>query len=426
MVSRSPSPQEPPGALTVLAHRDYRRVWSGQTVAYIGDAMLATAGGWLIARLTDSTAVMGAVRALITVPIVGIVLLAGVLADRYERRKILLTIQPLLSLLALLGAAVVAADRVTLPLVCVWFVLLGSLLAFSAPAKQALPGELLPVGLLPMAVSLQGATFSASQLVGSALAALVLTVAPLHWLFVANSVSYLPLILVLLRLRPRPVAMRLQHPESLTLTEGLRYAWAHREVRALLGTVSLLAVLLFPFSQVFLPFFVMRQLGGSERDLGLVLTGAGLGALVGCLLLTRLTPRVRGGMLVASCAVASLALWGLSLTQERGSATLLVALLGFGVEVSFALVLTLLQVAIPDRLRGRVLGLSEMMVVGVMPLAAIGLGLLADRISLPATMQLASVAFLVPSLVLLLSSRIPGFLPAEDAPRPVEIAPDGP
>ncbi|HEX8821453.1 MAG TPA: MFS transporter, partial [Archangium sp.] len=280
--------------LSALAFRDFRLYWAGLGISTVGDGLQSVAGGWLIARLTDSAAVVGGVTGSVMLPLLGLILLGGVLADRFERRKILLVTQSLLAMLALAGSVVVALGHVSLPLVVVWFLVLGALLAFNAPPEHALVGQLVPPSHLPSALVLRETSFSTAQMVGAGLAVALLGLGSLPWLFFINALSFLPLLVALWVIRPLPAPV--PAPEAAgdgTFREGLRYAWGHRPLRALLIANALIALLIHPFYKVFLPLFVKTVLGGSAQELGRVMFGAGLGTILGSLALARVAAEAR-------------------------------------------------------------------------------------------------------------------------------------
>lgn len=391
---------------------DFRRYWAALGLSNMGDWIQTVAGGWLITRLTDSATVIGAVTSAVTVPIMGLMLMGGVLADRHDRRKIMLTTQSLLCLVTLGGAAVVAMDQVSLPLVCLWFLLIGALVAFNAPSEQALLAQLVPPHQLQTAVGLFAASFSASQLVGTAFAATLLGVGALHWLFLANGLSFFPLIIVLLTVRPRArVPMPVRSVEQGTLREGLRYAWGHRHLRALLMANALVTVCVYPFCKVFLPIYVKTILRGSEFELGHIMFGMGAGAFLGSLLISRVARRVYGVTLIVTYGCVSLSLVGLSFATTLGMALASTVLLGFSISLAYGLTQTLLQVASEDRLRGRVLSFSELMQLGAPPLAALAMGALVDGLQFPSALRVAAFVFLIPTTAWLASALLPEALP---------------
>src|SRR6218665_1192373 len=386
------------GILSTLKFRDFRLYWLGLGISNVGDGLQNVAGGWLIARLTDSAAVVGGVTGTVMLPIMALMLVGGVLADRYERRKILLVTQSLLCLLALAGVVVVALGQVSLPMVVLWFLMLGALLAFNAPPEHALIAQLVPPGHLPSALVLRGASFSTSQLVGAGVAAGLL------------GLGSPPRLVLLGVIRPLPTP--LPAPETAgdgSFREGLRYAWEHRPLRALLGANALIAFFIHPFYKVFLPLFVKMVLGGSARELGQVMFGAGVGTFLGSLALAHVAPRARGTALIVTNVFVPLELAALAFTETLWLATLHCGLLGLGISLSYGLTHTLLQVTAPDRFRGRVISFSELMQMGLPSLAAIALGLLVDVLRFPITMCLGAAVFLVPATAWLLSARLSAF-----------------
>jgi MFS family permease len=393
----------------LLASRNFRLFLASIAASSMGDWMLQVAGGLLTVELTSSARVIATVQSVAAIPVAAVLLAAGVWADRFDCRNVLLAVHAALVIASVMATLVVATGHITLPLICVWYFSTGALMAIAAPSRHSLLAELVPAPHMATAVALRGFSYHASGLIGAAIAGAILCVGPLFWIFLANAASYVPAIVVLQLISPAcalPLESGRSAPPPSSLVSGVRYACRTPRVRALLGTTLFVSAVVNPFLATFLPLFVRTVLGATERSLVFVVGCCGAGALAGYVALPRLRralgPELAVCVGMLTCAGA---LYGASQAGALATAALAAGVLAFGVATTFGLLLTSVQLYVRPDMRGRVMSLCELGLAGVMPLAGIALGVLADRLDLRVTMRMASVAVICVAVLWLIAAR---------------------
>jgi MFS family permease len=385
-----------PTAMRALHHRNFQLFFGGQLVSLIGTWMQSLAQAWLVYRLTGSAVQLGMVGFCGQIPVFLFAAVGGAVADRFNRHRIIVATQASAMILASILTVLTLTGHVQVWHVFVLASLLGVVNAFDIPARQAFVVEMVGKEDLMNAIAINSSMFNGARILGPAVAGTLVAVIGEGWCFFANATSYLAVIagLLAMRLVPRkPVP----HPES-TLShyaEGFRYVAQTKPIRALLLLLGLVSLTGMPYA-VLMPIFADRILHGGSRGLGLLMSAAGAGALLGAL---RLAARreVRGlGRWVPVAAAGfgtSLILFSLSRTFWL-SAVLLVPV-GFAMMTQMASTNTLLQTLVPDRLRGRVMAVYSMMFMGMAPFGALMAGILADRLGAPGTVAAGGAVCLV-------------------------------
>ncbi len=394
------------GALSVLKHRNFRIYWTGQAVSLVGLWMQQVAQAWVVASITSDKAAIAMINFVSSLPMIALSLTGGVVADRYERRRILMVTQCALASCAFVYGWLVWSGNLTIDRVYILAIALGTAVAFDLPAQQALVPELVPREDIPKAISLNQAIFHGSRLLGPALAGVLIAVTSMSAAFFANGVSYFAVIVSLAIIRTPASAPRKAQSGSAALREGLRYIRDHEDVRALIAFTGLTTSFVFPMLVVFMAITVKTVYGGDETALGVVFSASGLGAMTGSLMLTRVPAATRGRVMCVSCALVGLALIGLSLAQDPWTAAVLVCVMNVNVALALGLNATMLQITVPNELRGRVMSVQGMMFTGLMPSVALGLGLVADHIGMRLTMGLSATAYILFALPWLLHAGL--------------------
>jgi len=333
-------------------------------------------------RLTGSSALVGLTLLLTQLPILVLAPIAGVLADRFNRRSVLLVTEIAGAIQAMALTLAAAMQVLGIAALLGLSLLLGVVNAFNVPARQAMVPLLLdrPADIRT-AVALSSASLHFSRLLGSALAAVILAYFDVSVCFPVNAVSYLASIFVLLQLgstMPAPI----RRVSIGTLHDGLRYCLAHREVRSILRLVIVTSLLLIPYT-VLLPAATHLWSGARAAQFARIMSAAGLGSLLAALalafrhesmLLRRVMPAsalVGGFCLVAlGLAAAGLPPWGV---------LAVVALLGFSLTLVISGANVTIQHQIPEALRGRVMGLFVMSFNGVAALGNLLWGTVSDH-----------------------------------------------
>lgn len=390
-------------SLRSLRHRDFRILWLGLTVSAVGTWMQIVAQSLLVLKLTHGSAfALGVVSLAQASAFFLFALVGGGFADRWNRKRLLLMTQSTLLCLAA-GLGVLTATG----LVRVWMIvamafLSGAALSFDQPTRAALIASLVPKEDLLNAVSLQSAVFNGASTLGPALAGLVIQRIGLSADFYLNAFSFLAVMFGLLTIHPPKLALPKERPRLATqVLEALRTV---KRDSILPGLLSAYGVLLFtgPSLPLLLPVLAVHRLGIDAGVLGFLFSGAGLGAVLGAVLVGSISgDGYRRPLLLSSFAVwsASLALIGFS----QAVPVTFAGLVGFGMAQSVigAIIAMQLQTRVPPGQRGRVMSLNTLLIMGVRPLGDFPAGALIGFYGAPFTaavsaalVSLAAIGFL--------------------------------
>lgn len=373
------------GAL--VRHRNFRLYWTGALVSNVGTWMQTVAQAWLVYKLTGSAALLGTVGFVQAAPAIFLSLIGGVLADRIERRTLMLGTQTAAMWLAFLLSALTFMQVVRIEHVIVIAFLAGTVNALNAPVRQGIISDLVPKDDLQNAVAVNSAQFQASRLMGPALSGLVLAAFGPAWCFFINGVSFLAVIFSLLMLElPERTSKRPRGSLLSQAGEGIAYVAKD----PLLGTLVLIAAVPAMFGMPYttlMPVFAERILHVGPQGLGLLMSATGLGSLCGALVVASLTNFKGRGRLQLTAAIvfgSMLMLFGLSHWMVISLLLLVVA--GTASMTYSSLNQTQIQTLAPDHMRGRILSVLTLTTFGMMPLGNLIGGIIAQRFSAPAVL----------------------------------------
>jgi MFS family permease len=373
--------------LGALAIPDFRKLWAGSLVSNVGTWMQQIGVGWLVLQLTDSPFWLGLVAFATALPILLFSLPAGVLADRIDRRRLIIGTQCAVAALATLLATLTATGAVRLWHILAITFLTGTLMAFDMPAWQSMLPDLVGKDRLMNAVGLNSAAFNGAAVVGPGLAGVILAAFGPAACFGINAASYLAVIAAMIAIRARSGGRAEGERASVreNLTAGLAFIKSRRLVLAFFALAAIVSLAARPYLQL-LPVFARDVLGGDERLYGTLMAANGVGALGGALLTTAFARVPRKGLvLLGSVGVFGAGLIAFALIPRAPVALALLVLVGGATTLFMSATNTVIQGLAPDDLRGRVLAVWSMIAAGVMPLGSLLLGGLASatgRVSL--------------------------------------------
>ncbi|MEM1114504.1 MAG: MFS transporter [Pseudomonadota bacterium] len=378
-------------AWSPFSQRAFTLLWTATLISNTGTWMNDVGAGWLMTTLNPSPAVVSLVQAATTLPIFLFALFAGTLADRLDKRSLLIAVNVLMCAVAAMLAWLVARGAMTPALLITFTFMLGTGAAFIAPAWQAVVPELVPREQLSPAIALNSLGINISRAIGPALAGVLITTAGLAWPFILNAASYVLIVLVLWNWRPPKKDASALPPEPLlhAIITGLRHAAHNQPFKATL--VRALSFFLFASAYWALLPLIARQLPGEGARLyGLLVAAAGIGAVAGALLLPRLKPRLdthRIAALGVFTTALSMALLGLANLPLWAMAASLLAGLGW-ITVLTSLHVSA-QTALPGWVRARGLSIFLMVFFGSMSLGSVLWGQLAQHTSIATAMIVA-------------------------------------
>jgi len=372
-----------PVRFAALRHRNFAILWSGLIVSNVGTTMQNAAMGWLMWELKHSPLWLGYLGLSFALPMCVVPLFSGAAIDRVNRIALLYVTQTAALLIAVALAVLTYSGHLT-----VWALLGASLLGatflgFDSPTRQALIPDLVPPRVLLNAISLNSASYNGALLLGPAIAGVLLGeygLAGAGMVFVLNAVSFLAVILALLLLRDvRTHAGGEPGPVLRALRDGFAFVWRRRLVFGLLGLSALTAVLGRSF-QPLLPNFTALWHGGSGAY-GFLLAGAGAGALIGAFALSAMHElRNQSAIMVGSGLVFALSVIAVALSPNLVFGGAMVFVSGVSATVFGAITATYIQIATPHELRGRVMSLYTITLIGLPSLGALGVGALAESL----------------------------------------------
>lgn len=367
-----------------LAHRNFRLFLFGQAVSLTGTWMQSIAQGWLVLLLTNSPFYVGLASALGSVGVLLFTLYAGVVADRTDKRRLVVITQSLSMVQAFLLAGLVWSDRVTVENVMALAAFLGVVSAFDIPTRQSFVVEMVGKEDLMNAIALNTSVFNATRVLGPVVAGLLIGPLGVGACFFLNGVSYLAVIAGLVAMRLPPYVPR---PASGSAWQGFRevvaFLGSDRRVSTLVVLTALLSIFGFPFL-VLMPVFARDVLHAGAAGYGVLVGSVGVGAMLGALAIAFFSGRIAKGRVLVVGGTA----FGLLLALFAASRTFLVSvgllgLAGCAMIVNNALTNTMLQTLVPDPLRGRVMGFYSFMFVGMAPVGAFQAGAFAERYGAP-------------------------------------------
>jgi MFS family permease len=387
--------------VAVRGSRNFRLYLTGQLVSATGTWMHFTASSWLIYELTSDGVALGVNGALLFGPMLVLGPYGGVLADRFDKRRILIATQAAFAAQGLAMAGLVGAGVIELWMVYALSLVAGVFIAIDNPARQSFYVEMVGEEHLTNAVSLHSATFTGSRILGSALAGILIAAAGVGVCFLIDGLSYVAVIGALLAMRPEEL-----HPQARSdrqrghLLAGLRYVWATAELRRPLLAAALVFTVAFQFG-VSIPLFAADTLRGGPEVLGWLGAFAGLGLFLGAITMANrnVAPTMhRLGVFSAAFGVA-MVLAGLAPAAAVAYAAMVP--LGF-VSMSFMITgNTLLQLRAPAQARGRVMALYGAAFLGSTPLGSVLVGWIGQVAGARATFFVGgAVALVVGAFVL--------------------------
>ena len=363
-----------------LRHRNFRLYLGGQFVSLCGTWMQTVAHGWLVLTLTNSAFAVGLVSTLGALPILLFTLYGGVLADRVDKRRLIVILQSLMLLEALALGTLTVLHLITVGWIIALAVFFGLLTAFEVPTRQAFVAEMVGRGELMNAIALNSSIFNVARVIGPAIAGvLIATVGPAGCFF-ANALSYVAVLVSLLRMRREEQEPHTKRLDLLmSFREGFRYVWRERWPRALMLLTAAFTIFGYPFMTM-LPVYARNELHLGASGYVALVASVGVGAASGALFLAGFgRSRSQARVALGAAAIFGLVLLMAAAAPGFWTAALLFTGSGLMMALNGIAANTLLQRQAPDHLRGRVMGFYSFTVLGLAPFGALQIGWMAEH-----------------------------------------------
>jgi len=379
-----------PRTFAALRHRNYRLFFGGQLVSVTGTWMQITALSWLTYQLTHSPFLLGLIGALGSLPMLVFAIPGGVLADRLEKRRIILFTQSSAMVLAFVLAALTGLQWIRVWHIALLAALGGAVMACDMPARQAFVIEMVERRDLMNAIALNSSIFNGARAIGPAIAGALVASVGAAWCFFINGLSFVAVLigLLLMRFPARPRREITTSPLA-DAVGGLRYLRTNSTVMglaALLGAISM-----FGWSYaVLMPVFARDVLHMGPQGLGYLMAATGVGALIGALTVASLSGYPLPRLLFGGAFTMAAALLGFSFSHTFALSLVLLAGAGFGGVMFMATANTAFQTSVPDEVRGRIMGVWGIVFAGSAPLGSLQAGTLAQYLGAPAAVRIGA------------------------------------
>jgi MFS family permease len=382
-----------PSILSALRFRDFRLLWLGLLISNLGTWMQFTATGYFIARGADSPhraalelGILGAARA---IPVLLLSPFAGVVADHFPRRRVLLITNVTIALTAFALALLATLQRLDLVSLIAISALNAGATGFDSPVRQSWVPSLVDRQFVGNAVGLNSVAFNAPAVVGPALAGLLIVWIGVAGAFYFNAVATLAVVVAVMMMRSSPPPTQHREPALLAIRRGIAFIAAHPVLRWIVIAQLVSAILVRPYSQL-VPALVVNVLHGGATGLGWAVSAIGAGGFGGALVTAYFAQRERRSRLwLQSGLLMSLGVLALAVVTTLAAALPILFLAGVGTLALLGATNTVIQILSPDDLRGRALSIYTMIAIGVVPLGSFVDGAIAAVIGLRTTFALA-------------------------------------
>ncbi len=398
-------------------HRNYRILFPANAVSNIGSWAQRIAQDWLVLELTHSGIYLGIVTALQFAPVLFFSLHSGALADRYNKRKVLIATNILGGLASLGLGTLVITGQIKLWYVFVFATVLGISTAIDAPVRASFTTEVVGQSDLPNAVSLNSANFNAGRLIGPALSGLLIATFGTGPSFIFNGLTYFFVIIALMKLDERAF-FHIDRPSTMTsVREGLRYAKARPDIYVVMLIVFFIATFGLNF-QIFNALMTTKEFHKGPASYGLLGTFVAVGSFSGAIFSTRLEHFRKTRFVIIAGGVFSLTVIVLSIMPNYVSYALWLPICGVTALTTLVTANSIVQVNSDQKIRGRVMGIYLLIFMGGTPFGSPLIGVLSEVIGIRETIAACGAISLLATLII-------WFRFADKVEVPIDISIDG-
>jgi MFS family permease len=384
-------------AVRALRYRNYRLFFGGQSVSLIGTWMTRIATSWLVYRMTHSAFLLGVAGFSLQIPFLLLGPFAGVWVDRLDRHRVLVITQILSMIQSFWLAALALTGRITVPDIIALSLFQGAINAFDMPARQAFVVQMVEDRAdLSNAIALNSSMVNGARLIGPSLAGIIIAAFGEGYCFLIDGISYIAVIASLLLMHITRQQARSQRTQLMReLKEGWQYVSHFAPIRSILILLGLVSLVGMPYT-VLMPIFAGSVLHGGAHTLGFLMGAAGVGALIGALILaTRRSVVGLGRMVALTSAGFGAGLFAFSNSRWLPLSLPLMMFTGFCMMTQMASSNTILQTIVDEDKRGRVMSFYSIAFQGTAPFGSLIAGAAASRIGAPKTLMIGGALCIV-------------------------------
>lgn len=387
-----------------LTHKNYRYYWTGQCVSLIGTWTQNIGQSWLVLSLTGSPFLLGLVGTIQFLPITAFSLFAGVIIDKFSKKKILLITQTISMVLAFVLSALVFTKTIKYQYIIVLAFILGCNNTIDTPTRQSFTIEVAGKEDLMNAIALNSATFNLARIIGPAIGALLMAYLGAGWCFLLNGLSFIAVIYGIMQIEVKPYVRKKQKEASILkeIGDGLKYIKTNKILIQSILLTTIMGIFAFNYS-VLIPVFTKNVLMMQEKTYGFLMSALGAGSLIGALsvsLKSKKGPKMTA--MVRSIAVVSILLICTGMTKYYYTTAISLAITGvFNIMFSTTANSTL-QMNSKDEYRGRVMSVYSLVFAGSTPIGNMFSGYTADKFGASAAFMLSGGIALVLLIIVII------------------------
>jgi len=390
-----------------FAYRNFRLFFIGQGVSLIGTWMQQIAMSWLVYRITGSAFLLGVVGFSSQIPTFLLSPLAGVLADRWDRRRMLILTQVLAMLQAFAMAILTLSGHIAVWHIVILGFLLGCVNSLDVPVRQSFVIDMVEKrDLLGNAIALNSLMFNIARLIGPSIAGILIAATGEGMCFLINGLSFIAVIisLFLMTINSRKTKIKESHILH-GLKEGVDYVFGFAPIREILLLLSAISIMGMSYV-VLMPVFARSILGGGPDTLGFLMASVGIGALIATVFIASREKAISlGGIIPIASSIFAVSIILFSLSRVLWLSMILLAFTGFGFMAHMASSNTIIQTIVDDDKRGRVMSFYAMAFIGTAPLGSLLAGVMASLIGVTNTLVIGGAFCVLASFAF--AGRIP-------------------
>ncbi|MBI5847824.1 MAG: MFS transporter [Nitrospirae bacterium] len=371
------------GRFSAFSFRDFRLFWFGQIISLSGSWMQTVAQGWLVYSLTKSPLHLGMVAAANALPILLFSLFGGLIADRYPKRNLLLLTQALSIIPAVILGYLVSHNIATVWHVAALAAFLGTINALDIPVRQSFLAEMVGKGHIANAIALNSAAFNGARIIGPVIAGIAIAYLGIPACFYLNALSFVAVIIALYRIEARGEIRGRSEGMLRDFKRGVVFIGGNKEMKHVFLLIAVFSVIGLPYISL-LPIFAGEVFHAGPKGLGFLVGASGIGAFTAALLIAaRRDIRDKPRFMSFAALTFSAALFLFSLSSTFWLSLLIIMAAGWGMVSYLAVANSVIQITVPDELRGRVMSIYSLVFLGTVPIGNAIMGVAADYFGTP-------------------------------------------